>query len=593
MSTENQNTPGTGEVVNDANNDDANSGSATGQNRNTENRRNDNKKKGYRNISDMNEQKGWEGEEPKMGSVLGLRGEWLEKKVSFEVFLEKTTDYILRELTNPRDIVGAIRDLKDPNTDFRKNNLPKDLTTKQKGSDVEVAIQAQRIKMYAIREADMNNNMDKVYGLVKGQCSTSLRTVIKQDPDFVDKDEQHDILWLLKKLKEVTSGLDTKSNKRSNLHEAILVFFTMKQGENESDSNYMKRFETNLETLITAGGKHIMCSPDLMDKDGDEGTEEEIEIEENKFKAICYIKRGDPNRYTSLLNDLKHAAYVGRDEYPDTPAGAFDLMVRRSGAFTTHLGGGGGGRFGGGRGRGFFGGRGSGGRGFNFAQNGGRGSDQNQPPAGTVLVPGKDGKSIRMQCWGCSKWGHASPNCPERSDGRQGSQYMQIGYGFGQNDGCIPASWVLLDTCSTASVFCNHNLVGDLVVCSEDEELMIRTNGGSKCFDLKSKMKLFPIEVHFNSESMANILSLKDVAEMKGARVTMDTLKGREIVVHFNEQAYHFAEHAEGLYYLDMEKIKSNVSVSPYCFLESVTDNKLYFSDNEIKGADKARQLQQ
>ena len=72
MSTENQNTPGTGEVVNDANNDDANSGSATGQNRNTENRRNDNKKKGYRNISDMNEQKGWEGEEPKMGSVLGL-----------------------------------------------------------------------------------------------------------------------------------------------------------------------------------------------------------------------------------------------------------------------------------------------------------------------------------------------------------------------------------------------------------------------------------------------------------------------------------------------------------------------------------------
>ena len=347
MSTENQNTPGTGEVVNDANNDDANSGGATGQNRNTENRRNDNKKKGYRNISDMNEQKGWEGEEPKMGSVLGLRGEWLEKKVSFEVFLEKTTDYILRELTNPRDIVGAIRDLKDPNTDFRKNNLPKDLTTKQKGSDVEVAIQAQRIKMYTIREADMNNNMDKVYGLVKGQCSTSLRTVIKQDPDFVDKDEQHDILWLLKKLKEVTSGLDTKSNKRSNLHEAILVFFTMKQGENESDSKYMKRFETNLETLITAGGKHIMCSPDLMDKDGDEGTEEEIEIEENKFKVICYIKRGDPNRYNSLLNDLKHAAYVGRDEYPNTPAGAFDLMVRRSGAFTTHLGGGGGGRFGG------------------------------------------------------------------------------------------------------------------------------------------------------------------------------------------------------------------------------------------------------
>jgi hypothetical protein len=98
-----------------------------------------------------------------------------------------------------------------------------------------------------------------------------------------------------------------------------------------------------------------------MDKEDDEATEEEIEIEENKFKAICNIKRGDPNRYKSFLNDLKHAAYVGRDEYPDTPAGAFDLMVRRSGAFTTHLGGGGGGRSTGVRGTGTFGSRGSGG----------------------------------------------------------------------------------------------------------------------------------------------------------------------------------------------------------------------------------------
>jgi hypothetical protein len=318
--------------------------------------------------------------------------------VSFEVFLEKTTDYILREFTNPRDIVGSIRDLKDPAVNFKKQNLPKNLTTKQKESDIEVAIQAQRIKLYAIREADMKNNMDKVYGLVKGQCTMSLCTVVKQDPEYDKKNDEHDVLWLLTKLKEVTCGLDTKSNKRSNLHKAILVLFTMKQGESESDSAYMKHFEMNVETLITAGGKHILCSPDLMEKEDEEPTAKEIDIEENKFKAICFIKRSDPNRYRSLLNDLKHAAYVGRDEYPDTPAGAFELMVQRSGAFTTQLGGGGGGRPGNGRGRGYQGNRGSGGRGFNFAQEGhGRGGES-QPPAGTVLTPGPDGTSIRMQC---------------------------------------------------------------------------------------------------------------------------------------------------------------------------------------------------
>ena len=292
-------TPTVGENANDNEANAINSGTTTGSDRTSDTRRNDRQNhrgRSYRSFSDSNEQKNWEGDEPKMGSVLGLRSEWLDKKVTFEVFLEKTTDYILRELTNPRDIVGAVRDLKDPTTNFRKNNLPKNLTTKQKESDVEIAIQAQRIKLYATRETDMKNNMDKIYGLVKGQCSTSLRTVIKQDPDFEVKNEKHDILWLLTKLKEVTSGLDTKSNKRSNLHEAILVFFTMKQGESENDSSYMKRFEMNTETLLTAGGKHILCSPELMDKVNVDATDEEIEIEENKFKAICYIKRGDQNR---------------------------------------------------------------------------------------------------------------------------------------------------------------------------------------------------------------------------------------------------------------------------------------------------------
>lgn len=115
----------------------------------------------------------------------------------------------------------------------------------------------------------------------------------------------------------------------------------------------------NAETLIMVGGKHILCSHELMEKDGNEPTDKEIDIEENKFKAICFVKCGDPNRHKSLLNDLKHATYVGRDEYPDTLAGDFELMVHRSGAFRTHLGGGSEGHFGGSQNQGHQGGQGS------------------------------------------------------------------------------------------------------------------------------------------------------------------------------------------------------------------------------------------
>ena len=95
-------------------------------------------------------------------------------------------------------------------------------------------------------------------------------------------------------------------------------------------------------------------------KVGASPTKKKIEIEEDKFKAICYLKRGYLNRYKPLLTAIRNAAYVGQDEYPDTPSDAFELMVQRSGAFTTQLGGGG-------RGRGSGCGHGYGERGFNFA----------------------------------------------------------------------------------------------------------------------------------------------------------------------------------------------------------------------------------
>ena len=66
--------------------------------------------------------------------------------------------------------------------------------------------------------------MTKIYGIVKGQCSHSLKTVLKQEGGFNEKDKEQDILWLLERPKEITSRLDMKSNKRCNLFNAMLDF---------------------------------------------------------------------------------------------------------------------------------------------------------------------------------------------------------------------------------------------------------------------------------------------------------------------------------------------------------------------------------
>ena len=160
-----------------------------------------------------------------------MRTECLDKKVSFRQFLEKMNEYILREFKNPNDVLSVLRDEEDPRVSFETNNLPDDLTDVEKQSDVKVVIQQQRIKNYVDREMEMENNMFKIYGLMKGQCSHSLRAVLKKETKFKEKDTAQDVLWLLKKLRGLTSGLDNKSNKRCNLFEALMAFVTMRQGE--------------------------------------------------------------------------------------------------------------------------------------------------------------------------------------------------------------------------------------------------------------------------------------------------------------------------------------------------------------------------
>ena len=126
------------------------------------------------------------------------------------------------------------------------------------------------------REIRVKTNAKRIHGLIKGQCSHSLRALLKQDKKYEENDRKQNVLWLLEQLKKIASGLDSKSNKRCNVFYALLAFVTMKQGSDESDSACLKRFRVNLDTLCSAGGQHILCSPDLIEAaDKDDVTEAE------------------------------------------------------------------------------------------------------------------------------------------------------------------------------------------------------------------------------------------------------------------------------------------------------------------------------
>ena len=95
----------------------------------------------------------------------------------------------------------------------------------------------------------------------------------------------------------------------------------------------------------------------------------------------------------------------------------------------------------------------------------------------------------------------------------------------------IPHDWVLLDSCSTNCVFKNSSLVSSITKCTPHEELEMHTNGGSLIYRHMGQFNFLPLNVYFNNQSIANILSLKCVMDLPGVSITMENGHNPAIVL--------------------------------------------------------------
>ena len=586
-----------------------NNASRGSNSRNNGDRRGDRDRGNNRNQSAMDtSNKNFEGAEPEIGCVLGLRYERIDKKVTFEIFREKMSNFIERKMEYGNEISGIVKTYEDVLKTFKKDGLPEKLTGDDADDTMLIAIQKEEISLYVKKKAKMASHIKSIYAKIWGQCSEALQNMIKYLKDYEPNEKKKDVQWLLEELNKITTGIDTFSNKHLTLLNAIKSFVNMKQGQQESDDSFLKRTKAMVETLKLAGGGHILYSPQLSTALSPHSPSEDEKREEvDRMCAVHLLQAADPHRYRSLNEELLHASYVGRNEYPTTPANAYELLVRRSGRFhgLSHN-----------------------------AHHRERDRDRNDnshrnnhtqflqttntedtpstscPPT-SDLVPGRDGTTCQLECYYCHCWGHTSNNCPrltvERTrnprpntnggrgrGGRSGTGLMMIGAGFTQGEGAaIPKNWILLDTCSTCSVSNNRDFLGPISKCTPDNVLMVFTNGGSKTFDETALLKLLPMTIHHNPDSMATILSVKDVGNIPGVQITMDTLKEKAIIVKHDNNIFKFKECKDGLYYYDTAQDKVNYDVTNYSFLETVADNSKFFSADEIKGAMRARQTQQ
>ena len=122
----------------------------------------------------------FEGAESDVGGVLCLSNEKVDKKVTFDEFRVKIGQYIERKYDNSDDIVMMVEDMKTPEESY-KNSKPRYLTEAEKKSDESEELKIEysyRLKKWIDCGEQLKFNKSKLFSLILGQCSDSLRSVV-------------------------------------------------------------------------------------------------------------------------------------------------------------------------------------------------------------------------------------------------------------------------------------------------------------------------------------------------------------------------------------------------------------------------------
>ena len=84
--------------------------------------------------------------------------------------------------------------------------MPKDLPTVET-SAVKKAIIYQKFKSNVTKEASIKDNKYKMYEIYLGQCTYALQIMIAYDMGYKEEEKNKYLIWILKTIKEISSGL--------------------------------------------------------------------------------------------------------------------------------------------------------------------------------------------------------------------------------------------------------------------------------------------------------------------------------------------------------------------------------------------------
>ena len=193
---------------------------------------------------------------------------------------------------------------------------------------------------YRKDSANRKKNEQKAYALVLGQCSPAVCDMIESHPDWHTVNNNSDVISILKLIQSAVVTKNTSKNEVHSYVDAVHAFYSFKQHNNMSHSEYLDRFKDLVEVILQHGGdlgadydRVNRYLKEELNKDPELITNEDrmkaVEACRERFLAVCLLVKGNKNRVGDLIIDIANefTRNPTASSYPRTLTKAYDMII--------------------------------------------------------------------------------------------------------------------------------------------------------------------------------------------------------------------------------------------------------------------------
>ena len=131
-------------------------------------------------------------------NVFQCYGEFPNKQ-QFTKTIEALAGYTSTTMDFPKDVASICKKM-----ELDTVQEPVDLTEEEAKSATKKLIWKTKVQTYVRRTEAQEKNCQSIYAVIWGQCSTAMKDKLQSLPEFENKNDRCDCVWLLKEIKAIT-----------------------------------------------------------------------------------------------------------------------------------------------------------------------------------------------------------------------------------------------------------------------------------------------------------------------------------------------------------------------------------------------------